>query len=360
MDIHIRRHSRRTFVSTAAACAAAAAWSGAAKAAEVIPEEDPANIKLGREVNAHTVTDDDLAFLKQIGVRWVRLQLGREEVSLDFLRSIRDRCALQGIRIYDGVHVSYQSPAIALGLAGRDRDIEKYQKVVRDLGRVGIPVAGYDFFPGNTFATGSARRRGYITREFNLADLREKQAFERQYPAEELWKNYAYFMKAMLPGAEAAGVQLALHPDDPPVPRMNGVERIFNHYEGYRRAEQIAGGSRHWGLLFCVGTWSEGGDRMGKTVVEMIRDFGARGRILEVHFRNVSAPLPHFLETLPDDGYVNMYQVMKTLREVRYQGFMGPDHVPRLAGDEGILRSGTAYCLTYMRTLLRRANEEVG
>jgi mannonate dehydratase len=190
--------------------------------------------------------------------------------------------------------------------------------------------------------------------------LREKQAFERTYSAGELWANYAYFTKAMLPVAEKADVQMALHPDDPPVPRMNGVERIFNRYEGYHRAEEIAGSSRAWGLLFCAGTWSEGGAAMGKSVVEMIRDFGARSRILEVHFRNVSAPLPHFLETFPDEGYVDMYGVMKALREVKYAGFMGPDHIPALAGDTGIQRAGTAYCLTYMKSLLRRANKEVG
>ena len=83
-------------------------------------------------------------------------------------------------------------------------------------------------------------------------------------------------------------MKLALHPDDPPLAKMNGVAKLFTHYDGYRRAEQIAGNSRNWGLTFCVGTWSEGGDRMGKNVFEMIRDFGGRGKIFEVHFRNVT------------------------------------------------------------------------
>jgi mannonate dehydratase len=99
---------------------------------------------------------------------------------------------------------------------------------------------------------------------------------------------------------------------------------------------------------------------MGKDVFEMIGDFGGRGKIFEVHFRNVTGPLPHFIETFPDDGYVDMYQVMKALREVRFSGGAEPDHVPRLAGDSGLLRAGTAYSIAYMRALLRRANEEVG
>ena len=107
-------------------------------------------------------------------------------------------------------------------------------------------------------------------------------------------------------------------------------------------------------------TASAGGDQMGKSVVEMIRDFGGREKIFDVHFRNVSSPLPSFVETFPDDGYVEMYQVMKALREVRFSGAVVPDHVPELAGDRGIRRAGTAYCIACMRGMLRRANAEVG
>lgn len=184
--------------------------------------------------------------------------------------------------------------------------------------------------------------------------------FDREYSADDIWANYTYFMKAVLPMAAEANVKLALHPDDPPVEKMNGVAKVFMHYEGYKRAEQIAAGSKHWGLTFCVGTWSEGGTKMGKNVFEMIRDFGGRGKIIDIHFRNVSSPMPQFVETFPDEGYMDMYQVMKALRQVKFNGTIVPDHVPQLAGDSGIRRAGTAYCVAYMRALLRRANEEVG
>ena len=98
---------------------------------------------------------------------------------------------------------------------------------------------------------------------------------------------------------------------------------------------------------------------MGKNVFEMIRDFGGRGKLFEVHFRNVTSPLPHFVETFPDDGYMDMYRVMKTLREVRFDGAAEPDHVPQLARDTGLHCAGTAYCIASMRGMLRRANEEV-
>jgi mannonate dehydratase len=92
------------------------------------------------------------------------------------------------------------------------------------------------------------------------------------------------------------------------------------------------------GLTFCVGTWSEGGEKMGKNVFEMIRDFGGRGKIFEIHFRNVTGPLPHFVETFPDDGYMDMYQVMKSLRQVKFNGAVEPDHVPA-SRRSGILRA---------------------
>jgi mannonate dehydratase len=249
------------------------------------------------------------------------------------------------MRIYSGVHYSYRSLKVQLGQPGRDKDIETYCQFLRDLGRLKIPIASYDFHPGNTYTTSVVPRRGYMAREFDLDSFRskvEKQEFNREYSADDIWANYAYFMKAVLPVAEQAGVKLALHPDDPPLAKMNGVAKLFTHYDGYHRAEQIAGGSPAWGLTFCVGTWSEGGTKMGKDVFEMIHDFGGRGKIFEVHFRNVSGPLPRFVEAFPDDGYLDMYQVMK------------------VAGDSGILRAGTAYCLVYMRALLKRANEEVG
>ena len=335
----------------------------AQKPATGMEESDPRNAKLCHRLDARSITDDDLRFLQQIGLEWVRLEFGDGEITLDTLRAAERRFARFGMRVYSGVHYAYRSPKIQLGQPGRDRDIETYRRFLRDLGTLGIPIASYDFHPANTYTTKMVEHRGYTAREFDLDDFRnrvERRQFDREYSADGMWANYTYFLKAVLPVAEEAGVKLALHPDDPPVAKMNGVAKLFTHYDGYRHAEEIAGNSRNWGLTFCVGTWSEGGDRMGKDVFEMIGDFGGRGKIFEVHFRNVTGPLPHFIETFPDDGYVDMYQVMKALRQVRFSGSVEPDHVPRLAGDSGLLRAGTAYSIAYMRALLRRANEEVG
>ena len=328
-----------------------------------IDEYDPGNIKLSHRLTIRGMSDDDLLFLKQIGMKWARVEFGNS-APFDYLKATQDRLRKFGIEIYSGVHYAYRSLDVQLGRPGRDKEIETYRTFLRDCGKLGIPVSNYDFHPANTYTTAEViTARGYKAREFKLSDFRakvEKQAFEREYDAEEIWANYTYFMKAVLPVAEEANVKLALHPDDPPLAKMNGVAKVLVHYDGYKRAEKIAGSSKHWGLTFCVGTWMEGGDKMGKDVFGMIEDFGGRGKIVDVHFRNVSATLPHFIETFPDDGYMDMYQVMKALRKVKFSGTVVPDHVPLLAGDTGIRRAGTAYCIAYMRSLLRRANEEVG
>jgi len=330
----------------------------------LIDEYDPGNLKIAHRVNVRSVTDDDLLFLRQIGMRWIHAEFGGQDTPYEVIRAAQERLARFHIKIYTGVHDSYRSLRLQLGQPGRDQDIETFQRFLRDCGRLGIPVAKIDWHPANTYTTAMVDSpRGYQARQFTLADFRskvEKQRFEREYPAEEIWASYTYFLKAVLPVAEKANVKLALHPDDPPVSKMNGVAKLFTHYDGYRRADEIAGSSRHWGLTFCIGTWSEGGEQMGKNVFEMIRDFGGRGKIFTVHFRNVSSTMPSFVETFPDDGYMDMYQVMKALRQVRFSGSAVPDHVPGLAGDQGLRRAGTAYCVAYMRALLRRANEEVG
>ena len=332
-------------------------------ATKVIGEYDAANIKISHRMPIRSMSDDDLLFLKQIGIRWTRIEFG-EEASLDYMRATQLRLDKFGMKIFSGVHNAYRNLDVQLGRPGRDQKIEEYRTFLQNLGKLGVPVSNYDFHPANTYTTSEViTERGYKAREFKVDDFRgkvEKQMFDREYSADDIWANYTYFMKAVLPVAAEANVKLALHPDDPPLAKMNGVAKVFVNYEGYKRAEQIAGGSKHWGLTFCVGTWSEGGTKMGKDVFEMISDFGGRGKIIDIHFRNVSSPLPQFVETFPDEGYMDMYQVMKALRRVKFNGSIVPDHVPQLAGDTGIRRAGTAYCVAYMRALLRRANEEVG
>ena len=345
--------------------AGAAQALGTASAVNAAPHKDeyaPDNLKIASMLNVGSATDEDLLLFKQMGLRWVHAQFG-DKVPYELIKSTQERLDRYGIKIYCGLMNAYRSLRIQLGQPGRDEDIARFQTFIRDLGRAGIPAAHNDFHPGNTYTTNMIDSpRGYRVREFDLDDFRkkvEKQRFERQYSAEDMWANYTYYLKAILPVAEQANVQMALHPDDPPLAMMNGVAKLFINHEGYRKAEQISGGSKSWGLCLCVGTWLEGGANMGKDVFGMIQDFGGRGKIFTIHFRNVSSPMPRFHETFHDDGYADMYQIMKALRMARFTGSLIPDHYPGLVNDKGH-RLADAYCIAYMRSLLRRVNEEVG
>jgi D-mannonate dehydratase len=176
----------------------------AQKRATTIEEFDPRNAKLCHRLDAKSITDDDLLFLHQIGLQWVRLEIGEGDTTFEDLRTAQQRFARLGMRIYSGVHYSYRSVKVQLGLPGRDKDIETYCRFLRDLGKLEIPIASYDFHPANTYTTKMVEHRGYTAREFDLDDFRnrvEKRQFDREYSADDIWANYTYFLKAVLPVA---------------------------------------------------------------------------------------------------------------------------------------------------------------
>ena len=209
--------------------------------------------------------------------------------------------------------------------------------------------------------------RDASARAFNLAEAQEGESggviygmplsHGRRYSEDEIWENYRCFIEQVVPVAEETGVLIGIHPDDPPVPELAGVPRcIFSSFDGYRRALEIAD-SPNVGVCLCTGCWLEGGDGMGRDILETIRYFGTRGKLFKVHLRNVDAPLPHFVETFLDNGYMDMYKVMRALREANFDGVAIPDHIPLILDD---YRMSQAFTVGYMRALLERANEEVG
>jgi len=176
-------------------------------------------MKLCRRLSSE-ISENDLLFLQQIGLRWARVNFPPGRSSYEEMAAAKRRFERYGMRIHSAVNYNYRELDVQLGRPGRERYIERYNRFLRDCGRLGFPVASYDFHPANTYTTDRIRSaRGYQTREFRLADFREKveeQKFEREYPVEEIWGYYEEFMQATLPVAAEAGVVMALHPDDPP------------------------------------------------------------------------------------------------------------------------------------------------
>jgi mannonate dehydratase len=270
------------------------------------------------------------------------------------LLQLRTRIESYGLRLegIENTPLHFYQKCI-LGLPGRDQEIENYQETIRNLGRSGIPILGYHWMANSVWRTskseparGGARTSVYDHELGRNAPL----SFDREYSEEELWANYGYFIQAVLPIAQEAGVTLALHPDDPPVDSLGGVARIFRNLKGFRRALEAIAPEPNHKLDFCMGTWAEMG------VDEMfagLRYFGERGRIAYVHFRNVRGAVPCITETFIDEGDVDVVEVMKLLVEMGFDGFIIDDHVPEMDGDTLWSHRGRAYATGYIKGLLR-------
>ena len=305
-------------------------------------------------------TEADLQFARQMGVEYVVLWTGGAKANYDYFASRRELFEKAGLKIYGfGNSSVHCQAALVLNLPERDEKVAEYKRYLRALGKAGIPYTTYAHMANGVWSTAPEQTRGGAkARAFDLEKApHQTLTHGRRYTEGELWDNFTHFIKEVAPVAEEAGVIIGIHPDDPPGVELGGIPRcIFSSFAGYQRALEIAN-SPNVGVCLCVGCWLEGGERMGKDVLETIRYFGERRKLFKVHFRNVDAPLPHFVETFPNGGYMDMYRVMKTLQEVPFNGVVIPDHIPSMANDP---RVGTAYTIGYMQALLQRAQAEGG
>lgn len=307
------------------------------------------------------LSEERLKFIKQLGVDDVLLNTpelpGDTHWEFEDVLHLRTQIENAGLRLgaLENVPVHFYDK-IMLGLPGRDEQIENMATTIRNMGRAGVETFGYHWMPNSVWRTSSTTpsRGGASVTSFDLALVKDAPlSHGRVFGEEEMWDNYEYYMNAILPVAEEAGVKLALHPDDPPVESLAGVPRLFRNFEGFKKGMEIADSPIH-GLDFCVGSWSE----MGPGVIDAIRYFGERGKIFYVHFRDVQGHVPKFAESFVNEGNCDMFAVMKTLKSVGFNGFMIPDHVPHVVDDTPWDHRGRAYTIGYMTAFLEILNAE--
>jgi mannonate dehydratase len=309
------------------------------------------------------LSHERLTFAQQLGASGVLLNTpllpGDSRWEVHDLRWLRRRCDEYGLRLeaLENVPTRFYDRAM-MGLDGRDAQIADYQATIRNMGEAGIPILGYHWMPNGVWRTPNVKGRGGAIAtafDMSLIDSAPLVWGTRKHPllgdqelsAEQMWDNYQYFMERVLPVAEASGVTLALHPDDPPVPALGGIARLFGSFEGFRRAVEAFDSPQH-GLDFCMGCWSE----MGPGAVEAIRYFGARGKIVYVHFRDVQGHVPAFQECFLGEGNVDVVAAMRALKEVGFSGFIIDDHVPALIDDTGWGHRGRAHATGYIMGLV--------
>jgi mannonate dehydratase len=305
-------------------------------------------------------SDDELLFARQLGVDCVYTWVKMQQRTYEYLAGLRERVESCGLRLYNVGNIEVaKNDKIHLALPGRELAIANFQAFVRDLGRAGIGVTTFTWEPTQVWSSEPGETRGAQARSVDLDEmLRRPYTHGRVYSDDEIWENYTYFIRQMMPVCAEAGVRLALHPNDPPSPEpLGGIPCLIHSFDTYKRAfavaDSVAASGAKLGMEFCCGCWLEGGAGFGD-IFEGIRSFTAEDRILIVHFRNVTAPLPRFVETFLDNGYMGMYPVMKTFVRAGYRGSMILDHSPRFAG-EYAKGSGSAYAIGYMRALMERA-----
>lgn len=306
-------------------------------------------------------TEEELIYARQLGVPCVYAWVRDEQRDLPSLTTLRHKVEDAGLCLYMvGNMTVAKNPAIHLALPERDAVIAEYQRFVENLGRAGIGVTTFTWEPDQVWSSAPGESRGAPARHVDMADLRTRPwTHGRAYTEQELWDNFGYFAERMMPVAEAAGVRMALHPNDPPSREpIAGVPCLIRSVEAYRKAFAIAD-SHALGMEFCCGCWLEGGAEGFGDLLAGLREFVADDRVLIVHFRNVSAPLPRFTETFLDNGYMDMYRIMRTLVETGYGGTVTLDHTPRFV-EPYAAGGGTAYAIGYMRALLERAMDELG
>ncbi len=364
--------NRRTFLGTGLAAAAistplARGVSTAANAAMPLP---PTRMRAGHQ---HDHSESTLRALAAFGVRSIcsgELSANPDAWSVDALTQLKQRVASFGIALeivpLPMASVEYRKaelPAL-LGDEGeaRDQALARVCQMIRNAGAAGIPMVKYNLTFLGVVRTGTVEEQGGTKlKVFDFAQTDPNQPLAGIGPidADTYWRRIEYFLQHVVPVAEAAKVRLALHPQDPGLPPgkpFRGVVPVLSSVEGLQRFVGTVPSPYH-GLNFCQGTVSEMLERPGEQIYDVIRWFGSRGKIFNVHFRNIRGHVLDFQEVLPNGGDVDMPRALRTYREVGYAGMIMPDHVPQIPGDIGG-HQAFAFCFGYIQALLQTLASE--
>jgi len=307
---------------------------------------------------ATTGNERHLRTMKQIGVDHV-VHYAMDDLpdSKAELAAIRDR-----YRRFDLTWAIAESgPAIdriVLGKEGWKEQTERYKRILAIIGDLGVGVVAYNFMPqvsedAMVIRTDlDARARGGAkTSRFALADIGPETMphSEAAIPRAEMWRNLERFLEAVLPVAEQAGVKMAMHPDDPPMSPLCGLERIMDRVESFERLLALSSSPSN-AITFCAGCFGE----LGIDVVALFERF--IDRVPYVHVRNIEGPPTDFMETFPDEGRIDLPGLVGAFEGRNYGGFVRPDHAPLLAtdGDEmpaGYGIQGHIFTIGYLRGL---------
>ncbi|MBC78933.1 MAG: mannonate dehydratase [Chloroflexi bacterium] len=244
-----------------------------------------------------------------------------------------------------------QSPNIMLGKSPeRDKEIDSIQNILSLCSKVGIPAVKYNMnIIGIPRSEQEKGRGGSLNSTFRWEkmDKNAEPGIAGILDVDTNWERIDYFLDKIVPVAEELKVRLACHPHDPYTPDgYKGVTRVLGTVDGLKKFISLHESPYH-GLNFCQGTVTEMLDDPGKEIFDVIRYFGERKKIFNVHFRNILGKKLDFMEVFPDEGSIDMIEALKTYKEVGYEYMLMPDHVPTISGpnNKGVAFS---YCYGYI------------
>lgn len=263
--------------------------------------------------------------VKQIGVDYVLMGGPPIPWTEEALRERMNRFKTGGLTICNMMISGF--PNTLYGRPGRDEEIEKVKQSLRAAGKAGLPVVEYNFY-AHRIVEGyyeELGRAGAGMTAFDYDRIKDLPPLpeEGAHTLEEMWANVTWFLKAVIPVAEQAGVRMALHPNDPPAPISRGSGQIMATLAGWKRLVDIVKSPAN-GITFDCGVTRE----LGEDPVAVARYFGARDCINHVHFRNVIVRKPYekYTEVFLDEGQVDMFAVMKELVRQKYARGLYPEH----------------------------------
>lgn len=311
------------------------------------------------------LSDTNLRLAAQCGVEGVVYRYPGPE--LEDLLAVKKKIEAQGLKLF-GIEGFLPIEKIKTGTDSDGLELEAMKQLIVNMGKAGVGVLCYNFMAGTDWVRtqiDAPERGGARVTAFRLADVDEAVSLnddrevipEVTITANELWKNLESFLDEILPVAEQAGIVLAMHPDDPPVSEFRGKERILNSPEGFERLLSLRDHPCNR-ICFCLGSFASMG--LGNEKIQQaIRSFGKR--IAYVHFRDVRGTPEDFAETFHDNGPTDMPAIIRTLREVGFDGPIRPDHVPQYEGEfdeePGYTMLGRLFAYGYIRGLLQATGD---
>lgn len=303
----------------------------------------------------------------QVGVKYVITKamplLSGKQPPYDFgsLKSIKKEFSTAGFKLYGLEGDQFDMQPIKLGLANRDEYIEKYQQMLRNMAALDIRLLCYNFMASIGWLRTKIdvlERGGALTSEFDHKEIKhELMPEDLRITEEKLWGNLFYFLNAVMPVAEEYGIQMALHPDDPPISPLKGVGRILTSANAFDKIIKKYP-SPFNGITFCQATFKT----MGENIKTISKKWLNDKRIFFLHLRDVEGDKYKFKETFHDNGPTAMAEVLAHHHAHGFDGAVRPDHAPTMYGEKqqnfnggisvGYEMLGKVYAIGYLKGIL--------